>query len=520
MPKPITFGKIDVHLTSDMRSAPERQPAADDAMRMAVLGDFSGRQGRGPFRPAGARRLIPVDRDSIESVLAAMNPAVRLTALSADEAQATLRFAELEDFHPDRLYTRLDVFKTLRRLLKDLDNPRKSEAAAREIRSWSPIVIAEKASPAEASPKSQPQPLQNADGGGLLDAIIDASADAGAGASPTYQDPDWQAFLGRIVAPHLSADPDPQTEDLRRIVEGAISDVMRGILHDPAFQSLESKWTGLRWLVSRLETGDDLKLYLLDVTPDELAEDLRSTDDMRKTGLYTCLSPENSLAADSETWGLIAVLQDFGASRDDAEILGRLGQLCAHAGMACVAGADSGLLMRIPPEGASDPDDWEPAGGSEDLAAWAAVRAMPQAASIGLAWPRFLLRLPYGADTEAIEHFAFEEMESPPVHGHYLWGNPALVCAQLIGASFIRDGWSFRPGAILNIDGLPIHMHRVHGESRIQPCTEVALSERAARRVMEKGIMPLLAFKDRDRARIARLQSIAEPLSGLSGPWY
>ena len=82
----------------------------------------------------------------------------------------------------------------------------------------------------------------------------------------------------------------------------------------------------------------------------------------------------------------------------------------------------------------------------EAAQAWQALRNLPEAAYIGLALPRFLLRLPYGADTEPVEAFDFEEMSSPFDHESFLWGNPGFACALLLGQAFSLNGWQLRPG--------------------------------------------------------------------------
>jgi hypothetical protein len=42
---------------------------------------------------------------------------------------------------------------------------------------------------------------------------------------------------------------------------------------------------------------------------------------------------------------------------------------------------------------------------------------------------------------------------------------------------------------------------------------------RAAERMMNEGLMPLLSFQGRDTVRVARFQSIATPPTPLSGQW-
>jgi type VI secretion system protein ImpC len=122
------------------------------------------------------------------------------------------------------------------------------------------------------------------------------------------------------------------------------------------------------------------------------------------------------------------------------------------------------------------------------------LRSRPEAAFLGLSLPRFLLRLPHRKDSHAAEQFAFEEM--PPVSAHecYLWGNPALAGALLLGQSFMESGWDMHPGELLEIEGLPMHIYKEEGESQQKPCAEVLLHGEATERILEAGVMPLLSL--------------------------
>ncbi|MBW1745109.1 MAG: type VI secretion system contractile sheath large subunit [Deltaproteobacteria bacterium] len=59
-------------------------------------------------------------------------------------------------------------------------------------------------------------------------------------------------------------------------VDAATSELMQRILHHADFQTIESAWRGVHFLTSRLETDEQLKLYLLDISKAELAADLGS----------------------------------------------------------------------------------------------------------------------------------------------------------------------------------------------------------------------------------------------------
>ena len=106
-----------------------------------------------------------------------------------------------------------------------------------------------------------------------------------------------------------------------------------------------------------------------------------------------------------------------------------------------------------------------------------------------------------------------------PRHEEYLWANPAFACALLLAEAFTRAGWDMRAGEVKEIEGLPFHVHDVGGATSIKPCAEVLLTERAAAEVLERGVMPLLSFKDGDHVRLARFQSLAYPAAPLAGRW-
>jgi type VI secretion system protein ImpC len=220
----------------------------------------------------------------------------------------------------------------------------------------------------------------------------------------------------------------------------------------------------------------------------------------------------------AEPWAVIAGNFIFGPTLKDAELLGRMAKVAAGAGAPFVAGASPSCLGCDSALDLPDPRQWKNQMSGE-IAAWQSLRISPEARFVGLALPRFLLRLPYGKDTEPAELFQFEEMPDPTAHENYLWGNPAFACALLLAESFAEQGWELRPGTISEISGLPIYIHTVEREPRNLPCAEVLLTHTAAEKMMEEGFMPLASLKDQPTVRLVRFQAIADPLSLLVGRW-
>ena len=130
------------------------------------------------------------------------------------------------------------------------------------------------------------------------------------------------------------------------------------------------------------------------------------------------------------------------------------------------------------------------------------------------------MRLPYGKETDPTEEFDFEELgdgEGPPRHESYLWANPAFAAAYLLAKGFSRSGWDFRPVDALDIEGLPLHIYKRDEDSEIKPCAEVLLTVRAAQKIIDHGLMPLLSMKDSDTIRLGMLQAMGG--TRIGGRW-
>jgi predicted component of type VI protein secretion system len=70
-----------------------------------------------------------------------------------------------------------------------------------------------------------------------------------------------------------------------------------------------------------------------------------------------------------------------------------------------------------------------------------------------------------------------------------------------------------------DIENLPLHTFQEANEPRTKPCAEIVLTENLAKSILEQGLMPLISFRDSDRIRILRIQSISSTANKLCGRW-
>lgn len=468
----------------------------DSPLRLLLLADLGGDRGT----PLAARKPAALDIDTIDRVLARIAP--RLT-LDLDGQPLELRFAALEDFHPDRLFARLPVFDALRRMREEARDSSQFRrvAAALGLQPAAPAVAPQ--APAEAA----------ADIARLLGRApqsVPAAAAPVAGATAALD-----RWLRDLIAPHTQPDTAHEQQALVTAIDQALAALMRRVLHAAPFQALEAAWLAADRLVRGLELGEGLQLFVLDVGRDELLQDLAAhRSDLAASALHSLLG--GGPGADPQRYGLIALDQAFGPAADEVQALAALGALAARAGAPLLAGATPALAGAASRAELAEPRRWL-AADNDALAYWEALRSAPMAPWLGLVLPRLLMRLPYGAATDPISSFAFEEMPAARPHDCYLWGGGAPALALLAGRAFQQDGWTMDLGSALDLDDLPSHVYSEDGERHQQPCAELLLSEETGQALLERGLMPLLSWRLRNAARLLRWQSVARPAQPLQG---
>ncbi|MCK9296113.1 MAG: type VI secretion system contractile sheath large subunit [Desulfobulbaceae bacterium] len=508
MPDPITISEYDFAIAGDLEKRAVK-PQPETPFRILLVGDFSGRTSRGEGNPARLRP-VAIDRDNLDAVLERLQVEIALPLAGKKQGPVTIGFAEMDDFHPDRIYQRLEIFAELRDMREALDDPAALAMLSDELREQPPATEMTQLPPLPAAPE----------GAGLLDQIIDQTTHSSSRQTSPRSGSQLDSLVRELVRPHLVAKAHPRQQEMRDAVDRAAGELLRLIIGHPHFQAMEAAWRGLDFLVARLETADKLGVYLLDMSKEELAADLARDSDLRKSAIFRLLVEEAVQTPGGEPWAMVAGCYSMEKTLADIGLLARLAQVAGAAGAPFIAAANDRMLCGRSLHQTPDPDDWQPEAEAEAEEAWQLLRRLPESQYLGLVLPRFLLRLPFGADTETLDSMPFEELgEEEGGHERYLWGNPVLACALLLGQAFSNQGWRMRPGEVDEIARLPLHVYQQDGESRTKPCAEVVLTQRAAELIMERGFMPLLSFVNQDRVRLARFQSIAEPPTRLAGPW-
>jgi len=504
----------DTDLKTQFTFETESTPVDENSpFQILLLGDWSSGAVKADLFE---RKPIEIDRDNFEEVMRRLKVSVELDLFDDKNNLTTLSFNEIEDFHPDNLFNFCSVFDDLRHLRRSLLDKNTFEVAAREVRSL--FDQSEIAALTEESAPSISNMSPVSDSKDLLNQILFQSGETSSTSSqPRPHSDELQKLVGHAIKPFLvNTDENEQTK-LLGIIDEAISRLMTNILSSSDFKDLESAWRGLYFLVRQIETDSELKIFIYDLTKNELSHNLQSTNDLTDSFLYRVLFSTVDYDLNSSSWSLLAGNYTFDSNVDDIALLIRLAQLSASA--------KAPFVSSIRPESlgvslSSDSDHNKNV--SFDITAeklWATIRSLPESEYLGLATPRYLTRLPYGGDTNPIETFNFEEFDPHSEDFDYLWSNPCFICVILIAQSFQKHGWNMENIYVNELDGFPVHIYQDNGETKTKNSVEFMPTSNKYQNLLDLGLIPLFSLVNSDKIKAFRFQSISSPSKPLKGKW-
>ncbi|VVN92454.1 type VI secretion system contractile sheath large subunit [Pseudomonas fluorescens] len=296
-------------------------------------------------------------------------------------------------------------------------------------------------------------------------------------------------------------------------IDHALGKQVDVILHQPAYQELESAWRGLKLLVDRTDFRENIKLEVLHVTKDELLEDFDNAGDITRSGLYKHVYTAGYGQFGGEPVATIVGNYTFGPSSADIKLLSYMASIgaMAHAPFVAAAGPEFFNLQGFEdlPNLKEVKDIFE----GPRHTKWRSLRESEDARYLALGMPRFLLRQPYDPLENPAGSFMYEEAIDGQ-HDNYLWGNTAYLIASRINDSFARYRWCpniIGPQSGGAVDDLPVHLYDAFGQLQAKIPTEVLISDRKEFELSEEGFMPLTMRKDSDNAAFFSANSVQRP---------
>lgn len=300
-------------------------------------------------------------------------------------------------------------------------------------------------------------------------------------------------------------------------IDQKLTEQVNLIIHNEEFQQLESAWRGLHHLVNNTETDEMLKIRVMNVSKKDVYKNLKKFKGTAwdQSPLFKKVYEEEYGQLGGEPYGCFVGDYEFSHSPQDVELLGMISQISAAAHAPFLAAASPTAMQMDSWQELTNPRDLTKIFSTPDYAPWRALRESEDSKYIGLTMPRFLARLPYGASTDPVEEFDFEEETGSADSSKYCWANSAYAMAVNINHSFKEYGWCSRIRGIESggaVEGLPVHTFPSDDGGVDMKCpTEIAISDRREAELSNNGFLPLIHRKNSEFAAFIGAQSLHKP---------
>jgi len=328
----------------------------------------------------------------------------------------------------------------------------------------------------------------------------------------------------RTLAEQALVNAATMTDDAYSSIEAIIAEIDRKlseqinlVLHKDEFQKVESAWRGMHHLVYNTETDEKLKIRFMDVSKDEVRRTLRRHKGIAwdQSPIFKRIYEEEYGQLGGEPYGCLVADYYFDHTPPDVELLGAIAKISAASHAPFIAGSAPSLLGMESWQELANPRDLAKITSNLEHAPWNSLRNTEDSRYVGLAMPRFLARLPYGAKTNPVDEFDFEEETEGADHRNYVWSNAAYAMAANINRSFKLYGWCTMIRGVESggtVENLPCHTFPTDDGGFDMKCpTEIAISDRREAELAKAGLIPLVHRKNTDHAAFIGAQSVQKP---------
>ena len=314
----------------------------------------------------------------------------------------------------------------------------------------------------------------------------------------------------------VSGDVYQTIDSMVSALDRKLSEQVNAIIHHPDFKNLESAWRGLNYLVMNTSTGKDLKIRVMNMSKEECRKMFRQYRDAAwdQSPLFKKIYESEFGQLGGQPYGAFTCDYQFDHTAPDLEVMKGLSKIGAASHAPLIAGAAPTLFGMQSWTELSNPRDLGKLFDATDYMAWRTFRASEDSRYMALTMPRFLGRPVYGAKTEPVDEFDFEE-DIGGDHDNYSWVNAAYAMAVRITEAFSTYGWCTRIRGVESggtVEGLPTATFPTDDGGVDLKCpTEIAISDRREAELSNAGLISLIHRKNTDQATFIGAQTLHKP---------
>ncbi len=324
-------------------------------------------------------------------------------------------------------------------------------------------------------------------------------------------------FVSQVMEGAMVVSKDTEAMINARIaqIDKLLSDQLNEVMHHEDFQKLEASWRGLFYLVSQSETGEKLKIRVMNATKSELLKDMEKATEFDQSTLFKKIYEEEFGMFGGASYGALIGDYEFGNHPQDLSLLEKISQVAAAAHAPFISAASPKMFNLDTYTELGQPRDLAKIFQSVDYAKWKSFRDSEDSRYVALVLPHVLSRLPYGAANVPVEAFNFEEDVTGTEHDKYLWGNAAYALGTRLTDAFAKFHWTAAIRGVEGgglVQGLPVHTFKTdEGDVALKCPTEIAITDRREKELADLGFVPLVHCKGTDYAAFFSTQTANKP---------
>ena len=290
------------------------------------------------------------------------------------------------------------------------------------------------------------------------------------------------------------------------------------IIHNEKFQQLEAAWKGLRYLVDRSDSSKGVIIDVLDVSKNQLQQSFKGVP-LIQSDFYEKVHDRAYDQAGADPYSAIVTNYEFDRSAGDMKLLTNLSKVSAacHAPMIGSIGYEffgkdsMESFLKIP--------DLKAHMKLEEYTLWNAFRKTPDSRYVGLTFPRFLLREPYGPDspetTRSFQYIenTYDEAAGGLNHEKYLWGNSSFAFAANLTRAFVDDGWAVQIRGAQSggkVSDLPVAFYDIGKGKEMKIPTEIGINDTLEMKCSDLGLISLVHYENTNQAVFFSANSVQE----------
>lgn len=298
-------------------------------------------------------------------------------------------------------------------------------------------------------------------------------------------------------------------------IDRTISRQLDEILHHPVFQNMESVWRSLLFLVNHTDSAGNVKIDILSVSKEELAEDFEDASEVAQSGLYKNVYTDEFDTPGGEPYGAIISSYEFTSDVKDIALLQQISRISASCHCPFIAGAAPQMFGKESMHELMMIADIHSYMERSEFLRWNTFRKSEDSRYVGLTVPRFMLRLPYGSGVQQVKDLNYTEMVNGFDCKNHLWGNASFAFAANMVRSFIENGWCVQirgPQSGGRVEDLRIHNIGTGIGKKMKLPTEILIPETLDQEFAQEGFIPLSFFRNCNCACFFSANSTQKPI--------